>query len=125
FVIAASLLVVARPAGIVTVAVMLVAALLANHRALFAAVIASWRRFIWMIAALAISGVWYVTEYDANFGVQLDVEARISKLSTIVARSLSDLPRLIGESVGNFGWLDTPSPMFVVWAFVALSAALA
>ncbi|MFM8906833.1 MAG: hypothetical protein ACKOIZ_04330, partial [Actinomycetota bacterium] len=58
FVIASSLLTVARPAGIVTVAVMLVAALLANHRDLFAAVIAGWRRFIWMIAALAISGVW-------------------------------------------------------------------
>ncbi|MBM3816874.1 MAG: DUF2142 domain-containing protein [Actinobacteria bacterium] len=125
FVIATSLLMVARPAGIVTVAVMLVAALLANHRALFAAVIAGWRRFIWMIAALAISGAWYVTVYDANFGVQLDVETRISRLSTIIARSLSDLPRLISESVGNFGWLDTPSPTFVVWAFVALSAGLA
>ncbi|MFM8416052.1 MAG: hypothetical protein ACKOAT_00980, partial [Actinomycetota bacterium] len=116
---------VARPAGIVTVAVMLVAALLADHRALFAAVVAGWRRFIWMISALAISGVWYVTVYDANFGVQLDVETRITKLSTIATRSLSDLPRLIGESVGNFGWLDTPSPTFAVWAFVALSAALA
>ncbi|MFM8416780.1 MAG: hypothetical protein ACKOAT_04745, partial [Actinomycetota bacterium] len=69
FVIAASLLVVARTAGVVTVAVMLTTALLADHRALFAAVVAGRRRFIWMIAALAISGVWYVTVYDANFGV--------------------------------------------------------
>lgn len=124
FAVATSLLVVARPAGIVTVAVMLVAALLSNHRALFAAAAAGWRQFIWMIVALVISGMWYVTVYAANFDVQLDVEARISKLSTIVTRSLSDLPRLISESVGNFGWLDTPSPMFVVWAFVALSAGL-
>jgi len=125
FVISASLAVVARPAGVVTLAVMVAAAMLADHRALFGAVVAGWRRFIWMIAALAVSGAWYVTVYDANFGVQLDIEARVTKLSTIAARSLVDLPRLIGESVGNFGWLDTPSPTFVVWGFVALTAALA
>jgi hypothetical protein len=75
-------------------------------------------------AATVVSGAWYVSVYDENFGVQLEVESRVTSLSTIASRSLTDLPRLIGEWIGNFGWLDTPSPVYVVWAFVALWAAL-
>jgi hypothetical protein len=62
--------------------------------------------------------------YDDNFGVRLDIDTRVTKLATIASRSLADLPRKIHESIGNFGWLDTPSPTFVAWSFVAISAAL-
>ena len=124
FVIAASLLVVARPAGVLTVATMLAAAAIAEHRSLAAAVAGAWRRFAWLGAAALLSAAWYVAVYDDNFGVRLDIEARVEKLSTITTRSLTDFPRLVGESVGNFGWLDTPSPTLVVWGFVAAIAAL-
>jgi hypothetical protein len=125
FTIAAALLVAARPAGAATVAMMLAAAAVANHRSMFDALRRDWRRWLILSASVMVSGGWYVTVYDANFGVELDVETRIEKLTTIVSRSLIDLPRLVSESVGNFGWLDTPSPTFVVWAFVALGAAFA
>lgn len=124
FVVAACLLVVARPAGLVTVGVMLAAALVANDRAVVAGALASWRRCVWLGVAVVASGAWYLGVYDANFGVQLDIESRVSKFSTIASRSIVDLPRLVGESVGNFGWLDTPSPTFVVWGFVAATAAI-
>jgi X-X-X-Leu-X-X-Gly heptad repeat protein len=123
--IAAALLVAARPAGAVTVAVMLGAAALADHRTLLGTPRRDWRSWVILTASVMVSGGWYVTVYDANLGAELDIETRVEKLTTVVTRSLADLPRLVGESVGNFGWLDTPSPTLVVWTFVALSGAFA
>ncbi len=124
FALSAALLIVARPAGLVAVAVMLVVAVLADHTSLVAALRRAWQVPIALVAATSLSALWYFTVYDTNFDVRLEVDARVSSLSTIASRSLSDLPRLTAEWVGNFGWLDTPSPTFVVWAFVALWAAL-
>ena len=124
FVVAAALLIVARPAGVVTVCVMFGAALVADHRALINATVTAWRHWLWLAAALLASGEWYMGVYDDNFGVRLDIETRVTKLSTIASRSLADLPRKIHESIGNFGWLDTPSPTFVAWSFVAIGATL-
>ena len=125
FVTAASLLIVARPAGLLTVGVMLAAAATTSLRALVSGIAAAWKRFLWLIVAVIASSAWYLGVYDENFGVSLVVESRIDSLSTVLSRSLVDLPRLVGESIGNFGWLDTPSPMFVVWGSVAGCAALA
>ena len=120
----AALLIAARPAGLVAVAVMIAAAAIANHRALWYTARREWYLPVTLGAATCLSAAWYVAVYDANFGVQLNVEGRVTSLSTIATRSFNDLPRLIGEWVGNFGWLDTPSPVYVVWVFVALWAAL-
>jgi hypothetical protein len=124
FVLSAALLIAARPAGLVAVAIMLAAAAIADLRALVRAVRHEWYLPIALGAATVVSAAWYVSVYDENFGVQLEVESRVTSLSTIASRSLTDLPRLIGEWIGNFGWLDTPSPVYVVWAFVALWTAL-
>lgn len=124
FVLASSMLVLTRPAGVVTVAVMLLVALLADHRSLLGGIRHDWRTAGWLAAALLASGTWYFAVYDDYLAVRLDLETRVTKLSTIATRSVSDLPRVVSESIGNFGWLDTQSPTFVVWAFVALSAAL-
>ncbi|NDG77747.1 MAG: DUF2142 domain-containing protein [Acidimicrobiia bacterium] len=120
----AALLIAARPAGLVAVAVMIAAAAIADHRALWYTARREWYLPVTLGAATCLSAAWYVAVYDANFGVQLNVEGRVTSLSTIATRSFNDLPRLIGEWVGNFGWLDTPSPVYVVWVFVALWAAL-
>jgi len=125
FVAAASVLVLSRPAGAVTVAVMMAAAVITEHRAVGSAVVHHWQRLSWLGLALALSGAWYLAVYDDNLGIELAVESRVTDASAVVSRTLSDLPRVIGESVGNFGWLDTPSPTFVIWAFVAMSASLA
>lgn len=124
FVAAASILVVARPAGAVVVAVMLLAALVADHRAVVSAFLRCWRQLLWLGGAVVVSGAWYVTIYDKNFGVRLEVESRIQSLSAIASHSIANLPRLVAESIGNFGWLDTPSPTPVIWAFIALSSFL-
>ena len=124
FVLSAALLIAARPAGLVAVAVMGAAAAITDHRALVHAVRREWYLPVALGAATVVSAAWYVSVYDANFGVRLEVDGRVTSLSTIASRSLNDLPRLIGEWIGNFGWLDTPSPVYVVWAFVALWTAL-
>jgi hypothetical protein len=125
FVGASALLIVARPAGIVAVIVMVACAAIADHDALRRAALRHPRELGVMAAAVTASIAWYVTTYDHNFGVRLDVERRVTSLTTIASRSLIDLPRLVAESVGNFGWLDTPSPTFAVWIIVGLTATLA
>ena len=120
----ASLLVVTRPAGIVSLAVMAAVALMADARPWFDALRRRWHHPVVLVSACAVSLIWYVAVYSHNTGVDLDVESRVSDVGTIVSRSFADLPRLIGESIGNFGWLDTPSPAFVVWGFVAIVAGL-
>lgn len=125
FVAASSLLIVARPAGLIAVAVMVFCAALADHTSLRGALVRHWRQFAALGGAIAVSLGWYLTAYSHNFDVRLEVDTRITKVSTIVSKSLIDLPRLVTESVGNFGWLDTPSPTVAVWIFVALTAAAA
>ena len=38
--------------------------------------------------------------------------------------SLGDVPRIINESIGNFGWLDTPTPQPIALAILLLTAAM-
>jgi hypothetical protein len=75
--------------------------------------------------AVATSLAWYLTVYDANFGVRFELDYRVTEFDVILRHTIIDLPQHFGDSVGNFGWLDTPSPTGVVWAFVALTAAFA
>jgi ABC-type multidrug transport system fused ATPase/permease subunit len=124
FVAATALLVLSRAAGVVTVGVMVLTAVISDQTAARCVLMRQWRRLLWLLTSLALSGAWYLAVYDDNFGVRLDVESRVVKFTSIVSHSFESLPRLVAESVGNFGWLDTPSPAWVVWAFVALTVAL-
>ncbi|MFM7665647.1 MAG: DUF2142 domain-containing protein, partial [Actinomycetota bacterium] len=70
FVAAASVLVLSRPAGAITVAVMMAAAVVTEHRAVRGAVVRHWRRLSLLVLALALSGAWYLAVYDENLGIE-------------------------------------------------------
>lgn len=63
---------------------------------------------------------WYLRIYSYHLSERVVSDPSNPTLRKIVEQSLNDTSNKVGESIGNFGWLDTPSPTFVVWFFVAL-----
>jgi len=68
------------------------------------------------------SAVWYFKIYNFHLAQSIVDQQTLPSLLDIVEQSINDLSVKIGESIGNYGWLDTPSPTFVVWFFIALVA---
>ena len=68
-----------------------------------------------------LAGVWQLSIYSHNLDKNY-VKEETPNLFEIVQQSLNDLTRKIAESIGNFGWLDTPAPTIVIWSFVFFSA---
>ena len=64
--------------------------------------------------------VWYLRIYSHHLEERVVTDTSNPTLRQIAEQSLSDTSIKVGESIGNFGWLDTPTPTFVVWFFVAL-----
>ena len=64
--------------------------------------------------------LWYLRIYSNHLGERVVTDPSNPTFRQIVEQSLNDTSTKIGESIGNFGWLDTPTPTFVVWFFVAL-----
>lgn len=67
---------------------------------------------------------WYLKIYSYHLGERVVTDPSNPTFRQIVEQSLNDTSAKIGESIGNFGWLDTPTPVFVVWFFVALFAVI-
>ncbi|MFM9003577.1 MAG: DUF2142 domain-containing protein [Acidimicrobiaceae bacterium] len=65
--------------------------------------------------------VWQLFIYSHNLDKSY-VEEETPNLFEIIQQSLNDITRKIAESIGNFGWLDTPAPTIVIWCFVVFSA---
>lgn len=68
-----------------------------------------------------LAAVWQLFIYSHNLDKSY-VEEEMPNLFEIIQQSLNDLTRKIAESIGNFGWLDTPAPTIVIWCFVFFSA---
>jgi hypothetical protein len=68
-----------------------------------------------------LAAVWQLFIYSHNLDKSY-VEQETPNLFEIIQQSLNDLTRKIAESIGNFGWLDTPAPTIVIWCFVFFSA---
>ena len=67
-----------------------------------------------------LAAVWQLFIYSHNLDKSY-VEEETPNLFEIIQQSLNDLTRKIAESIGNFGWLDTPAPTIVIWCFVFFS----
>jgi hypothetical protein len=65
--------------------------------------------------------VWQLFIYSHNLNKNY-VDEDIPNFFEIIQQSLNDLTRKIAESIGNFGWLDTPAPTIVIWCYVFFSA---
>ncbi|MFM9119350.1 MAG: DUF2142 domain-containing protein [Acidimicrobiaceae bacterium] len=68
-----------------------------------------------------LAAVWQLFIYSHNLDKSY-VEEETPNLFEIIQQSLNDITRKIAESIGNFGWLDTPAPTIVIWCFVVFSA---
>lgn len=74
------------------------------------------------LLSILTSAVWYFKIYNFHLAQSIVDQQTLPSLLDIVEQSINDLSVKIGESIGNYGWLDTPSPTFVVWFFIALVA---
>lgn len=76
----------------------------------------------------AIAGVfavwWYVFIFNA--AVDPEVTASMPKISLgdQLLHAIGDIPRVIDESIGNYGWLDTPTPRPIALAILVTTVAL-
>lgn len=120
--ISSSLLILARPIGAVIVALIFGISLIAhaNIKEFIARIISSWRIIIATIISLIATVAWYLKIYAYHLGEQAVTDPSNPTLRKIIEQSLSDTSLKISESIGNFGWLDTPTPTLVVWFFIAL-----
>jgi len=124
--ISSSLLTLARPIGVVNVAIIVGISLItqANLKESIARIISSWRIIFATIISLLAMVTWYSKIYSYHLGERVVTDPSNPTFRQIIEQSLNDTSAKIGESIGNFGWLDTPTPVFVVWFFVALFAVI-
>ena len=122
--ISSSLLTLARPIGVVNVAIIVGISLIAQaeFKESVARTISSWRVIVAMATSLTLMIAWYLKIYSHHLGERVVTDPSNPTFRQIVEQSLSDTSLKISESIGNFGWLDTPTPTFVAWFFVALFA---
>ena len=124
--ISSSLLTLARPIGVVNVAIIVGVSLIAqaNFKESIARIISSRRIILTMAISLLAMAAWYLKIYSYHLGERVVLDPSNPTFRQIVEQSLSDTSLKVGESIGNFGWLDTPTPTFVVWIFIALYAVI-
>lgn len=112
----------ARPIGFVVYAVVLCIAALATRRA----------RALWLChgrsmalhaIAIAFMVTWYVAVYDEQSSSSLVEGTEGMPLSRQITHGIESIPRMIDESLGNFGWLDTPMPRLALYLLVGLISA--
>ena len=117
------LLAIARPTGPIYLLIALLLTMLASPLS------ETWKSFALRsrIAALAIgtatllAAAWQFLIYSHNLGNSYVKETQLPTLLEVADQSLNDLSRKVGESIGNFGWLDTPAPNIVVWCIIFLT----
>ncbi len=77
-----------------------------------------------MAISVTLMIAWYLKIYSYHLGERVVTNPGNPTFGQIFEQSISDTSMKVGESIGNFGWLDTPTPTFVAWFFVALFALL-
>ena len=113
-----------RPLGLAWVAAAVVCGLLVSERATVLAVVR--RRVSWLWTAIAgaafIGGeVWNLTHPDySNTGT------KVMTASQLAQWAYHYTPHFITQMIGNFGWLDTPSPeaTVLIWPGVIIALLL-
>ena len=122
--ISSSLLTLARPIGIVNVAIIVGISLIthSNLKESIARIISSWRIIFATIISLLAMVAWYSKIYSYHLGERVVTDPSNPTFRQIIEQSLNDTSAKIGESIGNFGWLDSPMPRgaLVIFTFVSL-----
>jgi lipoprotein signal peptidase len=111
-----------RPIGFVVYGIIVVIAALANGRP-WAMLKNHHRSFAAHTVAIFAMIVWYFVVYDAQSSSSLVAGTDGMSLSRQITHGIESIPRMIDESFGNFGWLDTPMPRLALYLLVGLVAA--
>lgn len=111
-----------RPIGFVVYGIIVVIAALANGRP-WAILKNHHRSFAAHTVAIFAMIVWYFVVYDAQSSSSLVAGTDGMSLSRQITHGIESIPRMIDESFGNFGWLDTPMPRLALYLLVGLVAA--
>lgn len=117
-----AMLALARPTGPIYLLIAILIAVLATPINESYKSLAKRSRVILIVTGLAtlLATIWQFLIYSHNLEKNY-VKEKLPSLLEIAEQSLNDLLRKIAESIGNFGWLDTPAPTIVVWCFVFFS----
>ena len=112
----------ARPTGPIFLLLAILIVLLATPLNESFKSLAKRSRIILLVTGIAtlLSALWQFLIYSHNLEKSY-VDKKLPSLLEISDQSLNDLSRKIAESIGNFGWLDTPAPTIVVWSFVVFA----
>lgn len=109
----------ARPTGPIYLIVAILIVLLATqtNESLKSLAVRSRTILIGLGLTTILAAIWQFTIYSQNLK-QNYFTGKTPSLIEIFDQSANDLSRKISESIGNFGWLDTPAPTIVVWSCV-------
>lgn len=117
------LLIGVRPLGVIFYAVVIATTLFVTRTSL----VSGLRRVGGLILGIhatvaALMVWWYVAIYGPATSTTIEFGDAPLGLGAQLDAIIRGLPRLIEQYVGNFGWLDTPSPDAVVWGSMVIVA---
>ncbi|CAN5592354.1 hypothetical protein BH10ACT2_BH10ACT2_00070 [soil metagenome] len=110
----------ARPIGPVLTAITLAICAAASPapRRTWRVVRAHWATaVISSVAALAMTA-WYFAIYSEHVSSSVVAGQPAYGATRVTFMAVGHLPKLVAEAVGNYGWLDTPTPTPLVWGFL-------
>ncbi len=118
-----TMLALARPTGPIYLLITVFLTLLATPMRESFKSFAKRNRLVMLILGTStlLAAFWQLFVYSHNLDKNY-FDQETPNLFEIIQQSLNDLTRKIAESIGNFGWLDTPAPTIVVWCFVFFCA---
>jgi len=83
------------------------------------------QKFVYGLHSIAavFAALWYVFIFNAAVDPEMTAGMRKMGIGAQLLHGIGDIPRVIEESIGNYGWLDTPTPRPL--ALVIFSATVA
>jgi hypothetical protein len=119
FIVAGVLLIATRPIGIAMYVVISVISWLAFGSMKFFLIIKANKVALSLhLLTATFMAWWYVAVYSYQTSPSLTVGTEKVSITTQITQSMSHIPELLDNFVGNFGWLDTPIPRGALWLYV-------
>ena len=119
FIIVGVLLIATRPIGIAMYLVISITSWLAfGSMRFFSFIKANKVAYSFHLLTAILMAWWYVAVYSYQTSPSLTVGTEKLSITTRITQSMSHIPELLDNIVGNFGWLDTPIPRGALWLYV-------
>ena len=84
------------------------------------------RRLGWLVVVAMVAGVfnagWYLAVFEARTATSIAAGTASLNVAGRIVRTIGEIPALLAQMIGNFGWLDTPAPSIVTWSWITGAA---